>query len=65
MYFQVFDATGKRRFKGDNWPMARSALDVVIAEGEKDGKFPLLLIDSESWFAPARGTGPEREETTP
>jgi len=51
MYFQVYDATGKLRFKSDNWPMARSALDFVISEGEKDGKYLDLLI------------GPESEET--
>jgi len=49
MYFQVYDASGKLRFKSDNWPMARSALDLVISEGEKDGRCPFLLIDSESW----------------
>jgi len=47
MYFQVYDASGKLRFQSDNWPMARSALDLVISEGEKDGKFPALLIDLE------------------
>lgn len=32
MYFFVYDASGKLRFKSDNWPMARSALDLVISE---------------------------------
>ncbi len=47
MYFQVYDASGKFRFKSSNWPMARSALDLVISEGEKDGKYPVLLIGPE------------------
>jgi len=44
MNFQVYDASGKLRFQSDNWPMARSALDVVISEGEKDGNCPDLQI---------------------
>ncbi len=32
MYYYVYDATGKLRFQSDNWPMARSALDLVISE---------------------------------
>ena len=32
MYFFVYDASGKLRFKSDNWPMDRSALDLVISE---------------------------------
>jgi len=47
MYFLVYDAADKLRFKSDNWPMVRSALDLVISEGEKDGKFPALLIGPE------------------
>lgn len=52
MYFQVYDASGKLRFQSDNWPMARSALDVVIAEGEKDGYLPDLVISPELKEAP-------------
>lgn len=32
MHFYVFDASGTLRFESDNWPMARSALDLVICE---------------------------------
>lgn len=32
MYFFVYDASEKLRFESDNWPMARSALDLVISE---------------------------------
>lgn len=32
MYFFVYDASGNLRFKSENWPMARSALDLVISE---------------------------------
>ena len=32
MYFKVYDAGGTLRFESDNWPMARSALDLVIQE---------------------------------
>ena len=35
MYFFVYDARGKLRFKSDNWPMARSALDLVIQEAQE------------------------------
>jgi len=44
MYFLVFDANHHLRFQGDNWPMARSALDVVISEGEEGRGVPFLLI---------------------
>ncbi len=44
MYFKVFDADDDLRFESDNWPMARSALDLVIAEGEKCGRCPFLQI---------------------
>jgi len=44
MYFYVYDASGKLRFKSDNWPMARSALDLVIVEGQKGEDCPDLLI---------------------
>ena len=44
MYFLVYDAEDKLRYKGDNWPMARSALDVAIFEGSKGGIYPFLLI---------------------
>jgi len=47
MYFLIYDANDNLRFKSDNWPMARSALDLVIFEGEKDGKYPVLLIGPE------------------
>jgi len=63
MYFHVYDASGNLRFKSDNWPMARSALDLVISEGEKDGQCPLLLIDSDMWgIDSACRTGPEPKE---
>lgn len=32
MYYFVYDVSGKLRFESDNWPMARSALDLVISE---------------------------------
>lgn len=32
MYFKVYDAGGTLRFESDNWPMARSALDIVVLE---------------------------------
>ena len=32
MHYSVYDASGKLRFESDNWPMARSALDLVISE---------------------------------
>ncbi len=32
MHFYVYDASGKLRFESDNWPMARSALDLVVSE---------------------------------
>jgi len=47
MYFLVYDADDNLRFQSGNWPMARSALDLVISEGEKDGKYPVLLIGPE------------------
>jgi len=47
MYFLVYDVNDKLRFQSANWPMARSALDLVISEGEKDGKYPVLLIGPE------------------
>jgi len=63
MYFQVYDATGKLRHKGDNWPMARSALDLLISEGEKDGRTPFLMMESESrGIDPAYCTGSESKE---
>ena len=34
MYFKIYDASGKLRFESDNWPMARSALDLVVSENE-------------------------------
>ncbi len=52
MYFRVYDASGKLRFKSDNWPMARSALDLVISEGEKGGHCPNLVILPEPKEAP-------------
>ena len=41
------DASGKLRFKSDNWPMARSALDLVIQEAQEldcRGNCPRLEI---------------------
>lgn len=35
MYFFVYDASGFLRFRSDNWPMARSALDLVISEADR------------------------------
>ena len=32
MYYLVYDASGNLRFESENWPMARSALDLVISE---------------------------------
>lgn len=34
MYFKIYDAGGKLRFESDNWPMARSALDLVVSEAK-------------------------------
>lgn len=47
MYFFVYDASGELRFKSGNWPMARSALDLVISEGVKGTACPFLLIEPE------------------
>jgi len=47
MYFRVIDADDNLRFESDNWPMARSALDCLISEGEKDERTPTLTIDTE------------------
>ena len=33
MIYTIYDASGKLRFESTNWPMARSALDLVISEG--------------------------------
>ncbi len=52
MYFQVYDANGKLRFKSDNCPMARSALDLVISEGEVRGNCPDLVVLPEPKEAP-------------
>lgn len=35
MHYSVYDASGKLRFESDNWPMARSALDLVIQEAQE------------------------------
>ena len=32
MIYTIYDASGKLRFESTNWPMARSALDLVISE---------------------------------
>lgn len=32
MYYLVYDASGALRFESHSWPMARSALDLVIYE---------------------------------
>ena len=34
MRFLIYDARGKLRFQSRNWPMARSALDLVIQEAQ-------------------------------
>lgn len=47
MYFLVYDAEDKLRYESDNWPMTRSALDVVISEGPRSGKYPVLLMGPE------------------
>lgn len=47
MYYLVYDASGELRFQGDNWPMARSALDLVILEAQgsdRPGDCPRLEI---------------------
>ena len=44
MHYFVYDASGKLRFESDNWPMARSALDLVISEGPE---CPQLVIQRE------------------
>lgn len=35
MRFLIYDAAGKLRFQSRNWPMARSALDLVIQEAQE------------------------------
>lgn len=47
MYFLVYDADNKLRFQSGNWPMARSALDLVISEGQEGDRCPILLIRPE------------------
>lgn len=50
MYYLVYDASGALRFQSDNWPMARSALDLVIQEAQDlDAleNYPRLFIGSE------------------
>lgn len=50
MYYLVYDASGALRFQSDNWPMARSALDLVIQEAQEldsPENFPRLFIGSE------------------
>ena len=47
MRFLVYDASGKLRFQSRNWPMARSALDLVIQEAQELDSlenFPRLSI---------------------
>lgn len=34
MRFLIYDASGKLRFQSRNWPMARSAMDLVISEAD-------------------------------
>lgn len=35
MRFYVYDTSGKLRFQSRNWPMARSAMDLVISEADR------------------------------
>ena len=35
MRFLVYDVNGKLRFQSRNWPMARSAMDLVISEADR------------------------------
>lgn len=35
MYFYVYDVSRNLRFESENWPMARSALDLVISEASE------------------------------
>lgn len=35
MYFYVYDVRGNLRFESESWPMARSALDLVISEASE------------------------------
>lgn len=47
MHYFVYDASGNLRFESDNWPMARSALDLVIQEAQESdcpGDCPRLEI---------------------
>lgn len=47
MYYLVYDASRALRFESDNWPMARSALDLVIQEAQESdcpGDCPRLEI---------------------
>lgn len=39
MYFLVYDTSGKLRHQGDNWPIARSVLDLVIQETQEQDLF--------------------------
>lgn len=47
MLFLVYDAEDTLRFKSTNWPMVRSALDLVISEGYRGERYPVLLIGPE------------------
>lgn len=45
MYYLVYDASGTLRFQSENWPMARSAMDLVISEADdQSGNCPRLEI---------------------
>lgn len=50
MYYLVYDASGELRFESHSWPMARSALDLVIQEAQEQDSSkdcPRLFIGSE------------------
>lgn len=50
MICTIYDTSGKLRFKSTNWPMARSALDLVISEAGE----PASLEDCPRLLMPGR-----------
>lgn len=52
MLFIIFDAAGILRCVTDKWPVARSALDVVVQE---DCGCPRLEVCQDSYFAEKEG----------
>ena len=42
MIFAVKDASGHVLYSGDNWPMARAALDFAVCKDEKCPRLDIL-----------------------